>query len=164
MHNFNRIVSIGLVILAALNSCSKKVDVSYGVNDVSVYETKAQKQKAKNEAEYISILYTNLFQEAISPSVLYQTQNVLYSIGDQNVAKEMLLSNYFNRSDLKIPSDEFMRNDVEGFIENTYKRFLLRKPSEAEKTYFIRYINNNPNVTVEMVYSAFAVSDEYGYY
>ena len=73
--------------MAFLVSCNKKVDVSYNIEDISVYETKAQKQKAKNEAEYISILYTNLFQEAISPSTLYQAQIVLYSIGDQNVAK-----------------------------------------------------------------------------
>ena len=155
-------VSVGLMV--SILSCNKKVDVSYGIEDIAVYETKAQKQKAKNEAEYISILYTNLFQEAISPATLYQTQNVLYSIGDQNVAKEMLLSNYFNRTDLKIPTEQYMRSNIEGFVIETYKRFLLRTPSEAEKTYFIRYITNNMDVTVEMVYSAFAASDEYGYY
>lgn len=155
-------VSVGLLV--SIISCNKKVDVSYGIEDIAVYETKAQKQKAKNEAEYISILYTNLFQEAISPAILYQTQNVLYSIGDQNVAKEMLLSNYFNRTDLKIPTEQYMRSNIEGFVIETYKRFLLRTPSEAEKTYFIRYITNNKDVTVEMVFSAFAASDEYGYY
>lgn len=155
-------VSVGLLVF--IISCNKKVDVSYGIEGIAVYETKAQKQKAKNEAEYISILYTNLFQEAISPATLYQTQNVLYSIGDQNVAKEMLLSNYFNRTDLKIPTEQYMRSNIEGFVIETYKRFLLRTPSEAEKTYFIRYITNNKDVTVEMVYSAFAASDEYGYY
>jgi len=153
-----------LIVMAFLVSCNKKVDVSYKIEDISVYETKAHKQKAKNEAEYISILYTNLFQEAISPSTLYQAQIVLYSIGDQNVAKEMLLSNYFNRTDFKIPTEQYMRSNIEGFVIETYKRFLLRTPSEAEKTYFIRYITNNKDVTVEMVYSAFAASDEYGYY
>src|SRR6056300_89126 len=160
MRSFNFL----LIVMAFLVSCNKKVDVSYNIEDISVYETKAQKQKAKNEAEYISILYTNLFQEAISPSTLYQAQIVLYSIGDQNVAKEMLLSNYFNRTDFKIPTEQYMRSNIEGFVIETYKRFLLRTPSEAEKTYFIRYITNNKDVTVEMVYSAFAASDEYGYY
>ena len=76
----------------------------------------------------------------------------------------MLLSNYFNRTDFKIPTEQYMRSNIEGFVIETYKRFLLRTPSEAEKTYFIRYITNNKDVTVEMVYSAFAASDEYGYY
>ena len=157
-------LTIIVLITSLLISCTREINVDYGVNDVAVYETKAQKHKAKNEAEYIAILYTNLKQEAISPNLLYQTQNVMYSIGDQNVAKEMLLSNYFNSQNLKIPSDVEMRLNVEQFVIATYKRFLLRLPSEAEKQWFIRYIENNSNVTVEMVYTAFAASDEYGFY
>jgi len=57
-----------------------------------------------------------------------------------------------------------MRADIEGFVEKTYKRFYLRYPSEGEKTFFINYIKANSNVTVEMVYTAFSVSDEYQYY
>lgn len=145
-------------------SCSRQVEVQYGVNDISVYESKSSKIKPKNEAEYISILYTNLFQEAISPLQLFQSQSVMYSIGDQNVAKELVLSNYFNTSSILIPSDLEMRASVEKFIEDTYKRFYLRKPSEGEKTYFIQYIQTHPELTVEMVYTAFAASEEYGYY
>ena len=39
------IVSVGLLV--SIISCNKKVDVSYGIEDIAVYETKAQKQKAK---------------------------------------------------------------------------------------------------------------------
>jgi hypothetical protein len=148
----------------ALFSCKKEKNVTFGVNDQVVYEDKSLKTKRKSDVEYISILYTNLYQIPISPNQLYKTQNVIYSIGDRNVANEMVLSNYFNTSTLKIPKDSEMRADIEVFVEKTYKRFFLRYPSEGEKTFFINYITSNPNVTVEMVYTAFSVSDEYQYY
>jgi hypothetical protein len=159
-----KILNIIILISIASISCSREIDVQYQLNEVDVFEAKSQKIKAKNEAEYISILYTNLFQQAISPVQLFQSQNVLYSIGDQNVAKEMLLSNYFNRTDIQIPSDIEMRLNLEKFIIDTYKRFLLRLPSEGEKSYFMRYIQARPNLSVEMVYTAFAASDEYNFY
>ncbi len=145
-------------------SCKQKVEVVYGVNPIDIYESKAQKTKPKNEAEYISILYTNIFQDAISPTALYQTQNVMYSIGDQAVAKELLLSNYFNQIGLSIPTDAYMVSNTEKFIIETYKRFMLRSPSQSEIYFFKKYIQENPKVTVEMVYTAFAASDEYGFY
>ena len=162
MRNF-KYIFICYVIICTI-SCKRKVEVSYGVNSVDVYDSKAQKIKPKNEAEYISILYTNLFQSPISPSILYQTQNVLYSIGDQSAAKEMLLSNYFNLPGLNIPSNDYMRNNTEAFIIETYKRFMLRQPNQSEIYFFKKYIEENAEATVEMVYTAFAASDEYGFY
>jgi hypothetical protein len=57
-----------------------------------------------------------------------------------------------------------MRAEVDVFIFDTYKRFLIREPSELEFTYFRNYINANSNVTSEMVYISFALSNEYYYY
>lgn len=167
MLNFKpkQFVYIAIFIVLIINTgCTKDIHVNYALNPVSVYESKAQKFKAKNEAEYISILFTNLYQNAIDPTLLFQSQSVLYSIGDQNVAKEMLLSGYFNQSGIKIPSNTEMRNNIPQFVVETYKRFYLRYPSEAEKVYFTNYIENNLTVTVEMVYTAFATSDEYSFY
>lgn len=167
MHNFKykHLLQVICVIVLIFNTgCTKEILVDYQVNNSNIYEVKAQKFKAKNEAEYISILYTNLHQKAIDPTALFQSQCVLYSIGDQNVAKEMLLSGYFNQSSIKIPSNTEMRADIPLFIENTYKRFYLRMPTEAEKMYFTQYIKNNTALSVEMVYTAFATSDEYSFY
>ena len=101
MHNLNKPFFL-LLFLISLASCKKEQHIGYGVETANVYEDKSRKTKKKNDAEYISILYTNLYQTAISPNQLYKTQNVLYSIGDQDVASEMLLSNYFNTSFQKI--------------------------------------------------------------
>jgi hypothetical protein len=148
----------------AIVACTKEKKVVFGVRPEVVYEDKAKKTKMKSDAEYISILYTNLYQTPISPNQLYKTQNVIFSIGDHNVASELVLSNYFNTGGLKIPLDIDMRSNVDSFVVNTYKRFYLRYPSEGEKAFFNNYINRNPNVTVEMVYTAFAASDEYQFY
>lgn len=153
-----------LLLSAGMMACTKEKNITYGVTDQVVYEDKSFKTKRKSDAEYISILYTNLYQTPISPNQLYKTQNVIYSIGDRNVANEMVLSNYFNTGTLKIPANADMRADIETFVVKTYKRFYLRYPSEGEKTFFINYIKSNPNVSVEMVYTAFSVSDEYQYY
>ena len=153
-----------LVLPVIYVACKKEKQVTFGVVDRPVVEAKALKTKRKNDAEYISILYTNLYQTPVSPNQLYKTQNIIFSIGDRNVAVETVLSNYFNTSGPKIPANNTMRSNVDSFINATYKRFFLRFPSEGEKTFFRNYINTNPGVTVEMVYTAFAASDEYQYY
>ena len=57
-----------------------------------------------------------------------------------------------------------MRADVDGFLKETYKRFFVRDISEAERTWFKNYIQDNPNVTPELVYFAFTLSNEYLFY
>ena len=145
-------------------ACRKDERITYGVQNEVIYDDKSQKTKEKSGAEYISILYTNLYQVPISPNQLYKTQDVINSIGDRNVANEMILSNYFNTSGLKIPADTAMHNNPEAFVVASYKRFFLRFPSEGEKTWFVSYIGRNPGLSVEMLYTAMASSNEYQFY
>lgn len=164
--NMRNLTAKAFPIIAILTfaACTKEKKVVFGVVPEVVYEDKALKTKKKSDAEYISILYTNLYQTPISPNQLYKTQNTIFSIGDRTVATELVLSNYFNTQTIKIPNNSEMRSNVDSFINNTYKRFYLRFPSEGEKAFFKNYIESNSNVTVEMVYTAFASSDEYQYY
>jgi len=57
-----------------------------------------------------------------------------------------------------------MRANPDVFTEQTYERFFVRKPSEAEKTWFRNFIEANPQLSAEMIYFAFALSNEYLYY
>ncbi|MFN6046824.1 MAG: hypothetical protein ACK45C_02300, partial [Bacteroidota bacterium] len=66
-------------MLLCTSACTKERIIGYEVDQVNVLEDKSRKTKKKNDAEFISILYTNLYQTAISPNQLYKTQNVLYS-------------------------------------------------------------------------------------
>lgn len=164
MPNFKLKIAFSALLAICFVSCTKERIIGYSIQTVGVSEDKSRKTKNKNDAEFISILYTNLYQSAISPNQLYKTQNVVYSIGDQDVANEMLLSNYFNNQGISIPSNALMRSNIDEFVMNTFKRFYLRYPSEGEKAFFKQYISNNKTVNVEMVYTAFACSEEYQYY
>ena len=136
----------------------------YQVNEVGLLPANAGKSKLKTNEQYAAILYANLFQKGMSANQLYDISECMQSIGDQQIAREVLISNFMNKSTVLIPSDSLMRADIGAFIDETYKRFLVRYPSEAERTYFINYITANPNVTAELVYFSFALSDEYMFY
>jgi hypothetical protein len=157
-------VKITLWLLPFLAACTEKENLSYGLQDQVVYEDKTQKTKRKSESEYISILYTNLYQQPISPNQLYKTQQVVQSIGDRTLAWEMLLSNYFNKPGIQMPDETFMRAETDSFINMAYRRFYLRRPGEAERAWFRNFIRNRSDATVEMVFTAFAASDEYAFY
>jgi hypothetical protein len=162
MPNLDKLI-LATALLGML-ACKKETSSVFGVNEQLVQDERTSKIKNKSEAEYISILYTNLYQKPISPNTLYKTQNILVSIGDRSVANEMLLSNYFNTGNLDIPSDIEMRSNIDSFVVSSYKKFFLRYPNEAEKLYFKNYIGKNAKVSVEMVYTSMSVCNEYQYY
>lgn len=161
-----RILSSILIISCFLYSCKKNEFAEYEVNDVDVYNNSHRLVKGtrKNDVQYISILSTNLFQKPISSAKVIQTQNVIESVGDKALVNEIIISNYMNDPEVLLPEDSEMRADVEKFVIETYKRFYVRPPAEVEKTFFVNYIEANPNVTVEMVYTSFSASDEYLFY
>jgi hypothetical protein len=144
-------------------SC-KKDDIIYDVNQVNATSYNANKNKLKTIPQYISILYANLFQKALSANELVEITNCIESIGDKEVAHEIVLSNFMNKSGVTMPSDSLMRTDVNAFIEQTYKRFYVRDLTEAEREFFLNFFASHPDVSVEMVYSAFSLSNEYQFY
>ena len=119
---------------------------------------------SKLEEQYISILYANLFQRALSANELVKITNLIAACGDKETIHEVIISDFMNDPTKIIPSDSVMRADPAAFVDESYKRFLIRHPSEAEKTWFINFINLNSKVTPELVYIAFALSNEYQYY
>jgi hypothetical protein len=152
-----------LAILAFPASC-KKEDNSYLVNTEVLLPANAFKTKLKTDQQYAAILHANLFQQALSANELYDIAQCIESIGDKEVAREVLISNFMNKSGVQMPTDSVMRADIDNFVYETYKRFLIREPTEAEVTYFRNYITSDPNVTPELVYFSFALSNEYLFY
>jgi len=145
-------------------SCSREEYTVYEVNPVEVQGVNYGKNKKKSIEQYISILYANLFQRALSANQLVEIRDLIESIGDQQVAFEIVLSNFMNRSDVEIPTNTEMRANVGGFIDDTYRRFLIRLPTESEKTWFRNYIETHPFLTPQIIYMSFAMSNEYQYY
>ena len=145
-------------------ACKKEEDITYGVNQVNADSYNSGKDKLKSTFQYISILYANLFQKALSANELVEITNCIESIGDKEVAHEIVLSNFMNKTGVIMPSDSLMRSDVNTFLEETYKRFFIRNITEAEREYFKNFLETHPDVSVEMIYTAFSLSNEYQFY
>lgn len=155
---------ISFLLMAVLVSCRTEYETDFEVNEQPVYRADILKNKSKSDQQYIAILSTNLLQKPVSIDEIVRTQRVIESVGDKGLVKELIISNFMNRPDVVIPSDSLMRSDIDLFIKNTYRKFFVREPSELEKSFFRNFIEANPAVTAEMVYVAFASSDEYQFY
>ena len=162
MHIFNKII-VFFFLISIFSSCQKD-DIVYDINQLQSSSYNANKNKLKSVSQYISIVYGNLFQKALSSNELVEITRCIESIGDKQVAHEIVLSNFMNEPDVIIPSDSLMRADLDLFLEETYKRFFVRDITEAEREFFLNYLNANPNVSSEMVYMSFALSNEYQFY
>lgn len=152
-----------LLCFSLLFSSCRKDDV-YELNEINATSYNANKNKLKSTNQFISIVYANLFQEALSANELVEISRCIESIGDKQVAHEIVLSNFMNKEGVIIPSDSLMRDDLNLFIEETYKRFFVRDITEAEREFFLSFFESHPNVSAEMVYMAFSLSNEYQYY
>ena len=151
--------------IVLITGCKKDVETDqYGLNTVSLYPSIGAKNKLKSQEQYVSILYTNLFQQALSGNQLVQIIDCLESIGDKELGREVLISNFMNRPEVVLPADSFMRAQPEQFMLDTYERFYVRRPSEAEKTWFLNFISTHPQLSTELIYFSFALSNEYLYY
>ena len=161
---FYRSVVFVLGLLLLLTAGCKEDYYVYEVNEVDVTPINSNKNKAKTESQYISVLYTNLFQEAIGPNRMLEALAAIQSIGDKQVAYDILVSKYMADDRVILPDEEDMRSDPEGFIRDTYSRFLVRQPTEAELQWMKNYIESRPNLTPELVYFSFATSNEHFHY
>lgn len=165
--NMRALIKNGLVLIVltcTLFSCKPEPEASFILNDVELYPSNAGKTKEKTNEQFVAILHANLFQTALSANDVYDVNRCIESIGDKELAREVIISNFMNDPAVQLPSVEEMNADIDQFIEDTYVRFYVRYPTEAEKTYLRNFIQNNPYVTPEIVYFSFALSDEYMYY
>lgn len=160
---FPKILLVSLLVSLVPHGCTKEDD-SYLVNNEVLLPANAFKNKLKTDQQYAAILHANLFQQALSANELYDIAQCIESIGDKEVAREVIISNFMNKQGVQMPTDSVMRADIDGFVFDSYRRFLVREPTEAEITYFRNYILSDPNVTPELVYFSFALSNEYLFY
>ena len=163
---FKRMKKVILIlgtIFISISSC-KKDEPIYDINQIQSNSYNANKTKLKTPGQYISILYANLFQKALSANELVEITRCIESVGDKEIVHEVIISNFMNKEEVTIPSDSLMRVDLNSFIEETYKRFYVRDITEAEREYFLNFFESHPNVSSEMVYTAFSLSNEYQFY
>lgn len=152
-----------LIVLTFLIGCKQDEDV-YGVNDLKAHSINAGKNKEKSDEQYVAVLHSDFYGQPVSVSDMNAVGHVFMSIGDKNLAHELLISNYMNSGSVHLPGDSVMRADIPKFVKDTYRKFLIREPTVAELSWFTTYIENHPNLTPELVYFSFASSNEYKFY
>jgi len=151
------------LLIATLSSCAKE-EYRYGLKSTDILQPSANKDKLKTPEQFVAVLYVNLFQKAISTKELVELERLIRSVGDKRLVYELIISSFLNDPEVIIPYNSEMRADLDGFLRETYERFYVRKPLEIELEYFKNYLENNTNVTPEMVYFSFAISDEFFFY
>ena len=154
---------LALIALIAIG-CRPEPEASFELQGLEVTPGFAVKDRLKTNEQWVAIVHTNLFQSAMSANDLYNAARVFESIGDQSLAREVLLSNFFNQPNLSLMTRDEMLENLDAFLDETYLRFYTRFPTQAERTYVREFVLNNPGMTPELVYMSFALSDEYRYY
>jgi hypothetical protein len=155
---------MAILTLGLLPSCNKEKNIIYDVNDVNVNRPEGNKDYVKSLAEFISIAFTDLFGQNISQAEL-QTLAVPYSgFGDLKLIEDMIIKNFLNSPSVIIPSDSEMRENVDQFLMNTYQKLFNRLPNEFELWHMKSLINENSDITPELIYYAIMTSNEYRYY
>lgn len=155
--------------------CEKENIYQYEINDFTVDGAYANKVKLKTPEQYVAILHINLYNTPMSANDIYRLSRVYLSIGDKEVAQEAVVSNFMNDDDARSyafdkgyevikPTNAEMRSNFISFLHDAFERFYLRPPTEAEIEWFKQYITAHENITPEMVFFSFAISNEYQYY
>lgn len=163
MRDLNKSAWLLLLGVGAIG-CRPDPQTHFELNGIEVSTQTAVKDRLKSPEQWVSIVYTNLFQAALPANELFDVSQVFSSIGDQEIAREVLLSNFFNSDEVQLPTPEEMQANPDAFIDETYLRFFVRLPTAAERTYVRNFLDNHPGMTPELVYMSFALSEEYLYY
>ncbi len=161
MHASKWMLLLGLLFIAA---CRPDKQYLYEVNTLDVLASNDHKSRQKSEDQFLATLYTNLYQESVSGNKLADMREVLASFGDKDLGRQMLISRLLVDPEISMPTNEEMRADLDKFVEETYRRFLVREPSMAERTYLKNILIKNPQLTPDMIYLSFTLSEEYQFY
>ncbi|RMG86016.1 MAG: hypothetical protein D6714_04895, partial [Bacteroidetes bacterium] len=160
----------GLLFLGACKKETKVINETvvdnyiYEVNPVVVYQSNIEKTRQKTSELFISGLYANLFQSPIEASTLSDLTQIRLATGDKQVADELFVNGFINAGGVDIPSNTEMRADIDRFIVETYLRFFLRMPNPYEIYELKQMIETDPDLTPELIYQGFVLSNEYKFY
>lgn len=142
-------------------SCVKESKVVYQIQDVNLTQVGADKPNVKNSKAYVSIAYQDIFETTIPTSLLEELSKSYVSFGDVKVVEDLIIRNFLNKPNAKIPTNNEMRADIPEFVNSTFKRFYNRLPNEQETWYFTQMIEKNTSLTPDVIFLALLTSNEY---
>lgn len=153
------------IIFVLLTACSKdKPQYVYKVQEVEIGEPGAKKPNVKTSTEYISIAYSDAFGNTISNDLLNDLKKIYISFGDVGVTEDLIIRNLLNSSSADIPTKADMNNDIKQFVIDAYKKIYNRLPNEYEQWFLTNLIQNDSDITPDVVYYALMTSNEYRQY
>jgi hypothetical protein len=155
--------SLLLATMAMLFTACKK-EYIFGVDDVDVVQNSASKNNVKTTTEFVSIAYSDIFGSTVPQTYLTKLSLAYLAFGDKKLVEDIIIKNMLNAPGVQLPTQQTMLADVDLFINNTYKKFYNRTPSEFELWKMKQLIQADSTITPELVYYAFLTSDEYRYY
>ena len=156
------LLATGLTLGTA--ACKKETVYTYGVDDVTVEQPGVNKPNLKNDLEFISIAYTDLFGTTIPQDKLEEMALCYTAFGDKRLMIDMVILNLLNEPGVSIPSEADMLANPGKFVDDTYRKFYVRQPSQFERWWLSSKIGSDTALSPELIYYTFLTSDEYRYY
>lgn len=148
-----------------LSSCKKEKKVTYGLNDVNISQNTANKDRLKSTTEFISIAYSDIFETVITTDKLSELSTMYKAFGDKKLIEEMVIKNFLNEPTIQIPQiNRSTEATIQIFVEGAYKKLLNRNPDEYELWFVTNMIQEDNDLTAELVYYSLMTSNEYRYY
>lgn len=153
------------ILCVILMACSKdEKTYVYQVQEVDISQAGAEKPNVKTSTEYISIAYSDAFGATISNDLLSDLKQIYISFGDVGVTEDIIIRKFLSGSGVEIPTQIEMENDVNQFVIDAYKRVYNRLPNEYEQWFLGNLIDEDSDVTPDVVYYALMTSNEYRQY
>jgi len=158
-----KVIFIFSVLL--LFSCKKEKNVTYQLNDVTIENNTANKDHLKSTTEFISIAYSDVFGTVISTNKLADLTRIYKAFGDKKLIEQMVIKNFLNEPSIQIPQiDRSSINTINSFVLNIYTKLFNRTPDEYELWFFSNMIENDSDLTSELIYFSLMTANEYRYY
>jgi len=147
----------------ALPACTER-STSFELDPVEIGVGDDAKTRAKRQRQFVQTLYNHIYQAPLPPSDAVALDELLRSIGDRQLAIEVVVAKMVDDPDADLPSLSDMRNDPETFIAGLYRRLYVRDATQAEKSWWVNYLETHPDVDVAQVVFSFVTANEYRYY
>lgn len=155
-------VFITLVLLTA-GSCTER-SATFELDPIEIGVGDDAKTRAKRERQFIQTLYNHIYQAPLPPSKAVALDELLRSIGDRQLAIEVVVAKMVDDPTADLPSLTDMRDDPETFTSNLYRRLYVRDATQAELSWWVNYLETHPDVDVAQVVFSFVTANEYRYY
>ena len=148
-----------------LFSCKKEKKITYQLNDVTIENNTANKDHLKSTIEFISIAYSDIFGTVISTNKLAELSQIYKAFGDKKLIEQMVIKNFLNESSIQIPQiDRASSSTINLFVQNSYIKLYNGSPDEYELWFVSNMIENDSELTSELIYFSLMTANEYRYY